>query len=363
MWQIAFLSVLLFVSASPAAVRLKDLASFEGMRDNQLVGYGLVVGLNGTGDRRQTVFSTQSLANLLQRMGVAIDPTAITVKNTASVLVTAILPPFAQPGTHLDVTAAAIGDASNLQGGLLILTSMRGPNGQVYAVAQGSVVTGGFVAGKSGNSLTVNHPTTGRVLNGAIVERAAPSVTPTGPLHLQIHQADFTTASRIAKAISAKFGSPNVAVAVNSALVNINIPPDFAGRSVDFIGELELLTVEVDRVTKVVVNERTGTIVMGKDVRIAPVAILQGGLSVEIATALEVSQPLPLSNGGKTEVVPQVAVDAKDAHPKGIVLKKGATVEELMKSLAAIGSTARDVIAVLQSLKAAGALEAELEVI
>jgi flagellar P-ring protein FlgI len=346
-----------------AAVRLKDLASFEGMRENQLIGYGLVVGLNGTGDRRQTVFSTQSLANLLQRMGVSIDANAITVKNTASVLVTATLPAFAQPGTHLDVTAAAIGDASNLQGGLLILTSLRGPNGQVYAMAQGSVVTGGFVAGKAGNNVMVNHPTTGRVLNGAIVERAAPSVAPTGPLHLQIHQADFTTASRVAKAISARFNTPGVAVAVNSALVNVTVPKEYAERAVDFIGELELLTVEVDRVTKVVVNERTGTIVMGKDVRIAPVAILQGGLSVEITTSLDVSQPAPFSNNGKTEVIPQVAVDAKDAKPKGIVLKKGATVEELMKSLAAIGSTARDVIAVLESLKAAGALEAELEVI
>lgn len=345
------------------AVRLKDLATFEGMRDNQLVGYGLVVGLNGTGDRRQTVFSTQSLANLLQRMGVSIDPTSMTVKNTASVLVTATLPPFAQPGTHLDVTAATIGDASNLQGGLLVLTSLRGPNGQVYAVAQGSVVTGGFVAGKAGNSQTVNHPTTGRVLNGAIVERAAPSVTPAGPLHLQIHEADFTTAARIVQAISARFAYPGVAAAQNAALVNINIPPEFAGRPVEFISALESLTVEVDRVTKVIVNERTGTIVMGKDVRISPVAILQGGLSVEITTTLDVSQAAPFASGGKTEVIPQTSVDARDAKPRGIVLKKGATVEELMKSLAAIGSTARDVIAILQSLKAAGALEAELEVI
>jgi flagellar P-ring protein precursor FlgI len=360
---LAIVLQMFYPGTAPSAVRLKDLASFEGMRENQLVGYGLVVGLNGTGDRRQTVFSTQSLANMLQRMGVSVDATAITVKNTASVLVTGILPPFAQPGTHLDVTAAAIGDASNLQGGLLILTSLRGPNGQVYAVAQGSVVTGGFVAGKAGNSQTVNHPTTGRVPNGAIVERAAPSVAPAAPLHLQIHQADFTTASRIVKAISLRFGSPGVASALNSALISVNMPPEFAGRSVEFISELESLTVEVDRVTKVVVNERTGTIVMGKDVQIAPVAILQGGLSVEITTSLDVSQPAPFAPNGKTEVIPQVAVDAKDAKPRSIVLRKGATVEELMKSLAAIGSTARDVIAILQSLKAAGALEAELEVI
>jgi flagellar P-ring protein FlgI len=345
-----------------AAVRLKDIASFEGMRDNQLVGYGLVVGLNGTGDRKQSVFSAQSLTNLLQRMGVSIDPTTITVKNTASVIVTATLPAFSQPGTKIDVTAATIGDASNLQGGLLVMTTLRAPNGQAYAVAQGGVVTAGFSTGRGGNSQTVNHPTVGRVPNGAIVERTPPTVAPSGQLRLQVHEADFTTAGRIAEAINKHFQSTEVARADNSALVSVTMPKDYKGGAVMFMAELEALKVDVDRVTKVIVNERTGTIIMGKEVRIAPVAILQGNLAVEIKTEKEVSQPLPLSNG-KTEVVPQVSVGTKEEKARNVVLKNGATVEELVQALTAIGSTARDVIAILQSLKAAGALEAELEVI
>jgi flagellar P-ring protein precursor FlgI len=355
--------LLLLAPSVSGAVRIKDIASFEGMRDNQLVGYGLVVGLNGTGDRKQSVFSSQSLANMLQRMGVAIDPTTITVKNTAAVIVTAILPAFAQPGMKIDVTAAAIGDASNLQGGLLVLTSLRAPNGQAYAEAQGDVVTAGFSTGRGGNSQTVNHPTVGRVPNGAIVERPPPTVTPSGQLRLQIHQADFTTAGRIAEAINTHFQSPDVAKAENSALVNITMPKDFRGGSVVFMGELESLKVEVDRVTKVIVNERTGTIIMGKEVRIAPVAILQGNLAVQIKTEKEVSQPSPLSRTGNTAVVSQTAVTAKEEKARNVVLSNGATVEELVQALTAIGSTARDVIAILQSLRAAGALEADLEVI
>ncbi len=355
------LCAVLSVPAASGASRLKDLASFEGMRDNQLVGYGLVVGLAGTGDRRQAVFAAQSLTNLLQRMGVSVDPGALTVKNTAAVMVTATLPPFAQPGTRIDVTAAALGDAPNLQGGLLVLTSLRGANGQVYAVAQGAVVTGGFVAGKGGNSQTVNHPTVGRVPNGAIVERAPPSVAPGDHLKLQIKQADFTTAARVSAAINKRF-TANTAKAENSALVNVSVPEEFHGKPIEFMAELEVLTVEVDRAARVIVNERTGTIVMGKEVRISPVGILQGNLNVEIKTLLDVSQPAPLSQG-KTTVTPEVVVDAKEEKARNVVLKQGATVEELVRALTAIGSTARDVVAILQSLRAAGALEAELEVI
>ncbi len=347
--------------AASGASRLKDLASFEGMRDNQLVGYGLVVGLAGTGDRRQAVFAAQSLTNLLQRMGVSVDPGALTVKNTAAVMVTATLPPFAQPGTRIDVTAAALGDAPNLQGGLLVLTSLRGANGQVYAVAQGAVVTGGFSAGKGGTSQTVNHPTVGRVPNGAIVERAPPSVAPGEHLKLQIKQADFTTAARVSAAINKRF-TAQTAKAENSALVNVSVPEEFRGKPIEFMAELEVLTVEVDRAARVIVNERTGTVVMGKEVRISPVAILQGNLNVEIKTLLDVSQPAPLSQG-KTTVTPEIAVDAKEEKARNVVLKQGATIEELVRALTAIGSTARDIVAILQSLKAAGALEAELEVI
>jgi flagellar P-ring protein precursor FlgI len=344
--------------------RLKELVSLEGVRDNQLIGYGLVVGLNGTGDHRQTLFPAQSLANLLQQMGVAVDPTAIRVANTAGVMVTATLPPFAQPGMHIDVTAAAIGDASNLQGGLLLLTSLKGVDGQVYAISQGSVVTGGFSAGKSGNAQTVNHPTVGRIPGGATIERLGPSVAPNGRVKLQLLQPDFTTALRISAAINEKFangGSP-LSRPENSALVAVTIPPDYATRAVEFIAEIEALQVQADRPAKVIINERTGTIVMGKEVRVSPVAIMHGNLTVEIQTINTVSQPAPLSQG-QTAVVPQVTLGAKEEKSRSLVLKQGATVEELVRALGSIGSTPRDVIAILQSLRAAGALEADIVVL
>ncbi len=365
--MIPYLAALLFlaVELQTPSTRLKELVSLEGVRDNQLVGYGLVVGLAGTGDRQLTVFSAQSLTNLLQQMGVSVPASAILVKNTAAVMVTATLPPFAQPGMHIDVTTAAMGDASNLQGGLLILTSLKGVDGQVYAVAQGSVVTGGFGAGRGGgNSQTVNHPNVGRVPGGANVERPAPSIVPTSQVKLQLHEPDFTTALRVSAAINEKFESSGKPLAKpeNSAVVTVTIPPDYADRAVEFVAELESLEVKADRPARVVINERTGTIVMGKEVRVSPVAIMHGNLTVEIQTQETVSQPGPLSNG-TTAVVPQVRVNAKEEKARSIVLNRGATVEELVRALGAIGSTPRDVIAILQSLHAAGALEADIDVI
>jgi len=350
---------------SQAATRIKDLVSIEGVRDNQLVGYGVVVGLNGTGDRQQTVFSVQSLTNILQRMGVTVPPTGIIVHNTASVLITATLPPFSQSGEKLDVDVAAIGDATNLQGGLLILTALRGANGKVYAVAQGSVVTGGFVAGRGGNSQTVNHPTVGRVIDGAIVEQAPPTVAPTNALDLQLRRPDFATASRMVEMINKRFesnGQPTAA-ASNSGHVNVRVPAAYAGRPVEFIAAVEDLRVDVDHAAKIAINERTGTVVLGGDLRIAPAAILQGSLSVQIQTDYAVSQPAPFSSGGQTTVVPQVNVGVNEDKAKNIVLKNGATVDELVRSLMAIGSTPRDIIAIIQSLKAAGAIDAEVEVL
>jgi flagellar P-ring protein FlgI len=354
---------LLAAQLVPAATRLKDLASLEGVRDNQLVGYGLVVGLAGTGDRRQTVFSAQSLTNMLERMGVSVSPTAIRVNNTAGVMVTATLPPYAQPGAKIDITAAAIGDASNLQGGLLVLTPLRGADGTVYAVAQGPVVTGGFVAKGGGSQQTVNHPTVGRVPSGAMVERAAPTPLPGHRVRLQLRQADFTTAARIAEAVNKSLANGVVllARAESSGVVSVDIPPAWSERPIEFVSQLENLSVEADRAARVVVNERTGTILIGKDVHIAPVAIMHGNLTVEIQTSLLVSQP-PALSGGTTEVVPQTTVGVKDEKTRNLVLKQGATVEELVRALSAIGSSARDIIAILQNLRAAGALEAELEV-
>jgi flagellar P-ring protein FlgI len=352
------------LGASNEPTRLKDLVSIEGVRDNQLVGYGVVVGLNGTGDSRQTVFSAQSLTNLLQRMGVVVSPTLILVRNTAATIVTADLPPFAQPGTRIDISVGAVGDSTNLQGGILVLTPLKASNGDVFAVGQGSVITGGFVAGKGGSTKGLNHPTAGRIPNGAIVEKLAPSVAPQGHIKLQLRRADFITAARIMAAINQKFGSAatHPAHADNSALVSVDVPAAYRSNTVEFLSTLEELRVETDRPARIVIDERTGTIVMGKEVRIAPVAILHGALTVEIQTTLNVSQPPPLSTG-QTTVTPDVNVTAKEDKAKNIVLEQGASVEELVRALTAIGSTARDIIAILQNLKAAGALEAEVEVI
>lgn len=349
------------VSAAP--VRLKDLVSIEGVRENQLVGYGIVIGLAGTGDKQTTIFTNQSVANMLERMGVAISPTTIKVANVASVIVTATLPAFAQPGTKIDATASAIGDAKNLQGGVLLMTSLRGANGQTYAVAQGPVVTGGFVAGRGGASQTVNHPTVGRIPEGATVERAAPSVEPTAVIRLQLRNADFATSSRIADALNQKFGAATqIAHADNAALVTVSAPAAWKDKVTEFIASIEDVQIEVDRSARIVVNERTGTIVMGNDVRVSPVAILHGNLTVEIQTHLLVSQPNALAQG-TTQVVPEQTVTAKDEAAHNVVLKEGATVEELVRALTAIGSTARDIIAILENLRAAHALNADIEVI
>jgi flagellar P-ring protein FlgI len=363
--HLLLLSLLLLTPKSvPALTRLKDLASIEGVRDNQLLGYGLVVGLAGTGDKQQTVFSAQSLTNLLQRMGVTVSPTAITVKNTAAVLVTATLPPFAQPGMKIDVTVSSIGDAANLQGGLLVMSPLRAADGQVYAVAQGPLLTGGFAAGGAGTTKVVNHPTVGRIPEGGLVERTAPSSEPKSEIKLQLKRMDFGTANLIVDAINKKYSMLLVppARADNGSLVTVTVPRSFQARPVQFISELEDISVEPQRSSRIVVNERTGTIVMGKEVHIAPVAIMHGNLTVEVQTTFNVSQPEPLSKG-ETTVTPQTEVAAKEEKAKNVILKEGATVEDLVRGLTAIGSTPRDIIAILQDLRAAGSLDADLEVI
>jgi flagellar P-ring protein precursor FlgI len=351
-------------AGTETGVRLKSLVSIEGVRGNQLVGYGLVVGLNGTGDKQQTLFPVQSLINMLERMGVnmsSLPSGSITVKNTAAVIVTATLPPFGQAGTLVDATVGAVGDASNLQGGLLVLTTLRGVNGQVYATVQGTVITAGFVAGRSANSTSVNHPTAGRIPNGVTIERPAPSVAIGSVIKLQLNEADFETSVRISAAVNEHFHSVNpVAHAENSALVSISLPEDYKARPIEFVAEVESLLVEPDRVARVVINERTGTVVLGAEVHISPVAIIHGNLTVAIRT-----RPLVVPGGllGASTTVPETTVAARDDKSRNLVLKEGATVEELVRALASIGSTTRDVVAILESLKAAGALEAELEVI
>jgi flagellar P-ring protein precursor FlgI len=345
---------------SSRRVRIREITTVEGMRENSLIGYGLVVGLHGTGDQKQTVFTTQMLANVMLRMGMQIAPAGITVKNIAAVFVTSSLPAFTRAGTQMDVVVSSIGDAKSLEGGTLLLTSLHGEDGQIYATAQGPLAIGGYSAGGGGVSKQLNHPTVGRIANGGIAERdVAPDLHNLASLSLLLREADFANAELIALRINAEFGHPLAAVAdsrrIEISCTGQNIPA--------MLARIQSLPVEVTSPTRVVVNEKTGTIVMGRDARLGAVSILQGSLSVEIATSFEVSQPNPLSKNGETTVVPQTTLNAKDGLVKRIELNEGATVEQLVNGLQAIGASARDVVSILQGLKAAGALQAELEVL
>lgn len=359
-------TLLLAPFETPGAVKptlkIRELASVEGVRDNQLMGYGLVLGLNGTGDKRQTVFSAQSMANLLERMGVSVAPTAFQVRNMAAVVVTATLPPYAQTGSRVDITVSAIGDASNLQGGILILTPLKGADGLVYVAAQGPVVTGGFSAGKGGNSQTVNHPTVGRIVAGGLVERIVPTSALDGAeLRLQVRRPDSAGAARMALVINDHFKEP-LAKAINPGLVSVTVPASFASKRVEFLGQIQDLSLDSETHSKIIINERTGTIILGKDLPIAPVSILHGSLSVEIQTQFTVSQPNELA-AGQTAIVPEQKVRAKEEKARNVTLQQGATVEDLVRGLQAIGATPRDIIAILDGLRSSGALVAEIEVI
>lgn len=343
-------------------VRVKDVAEIEGVRGNQLIGYGLVIGLNRTGDRvQQNLYARQSLQNLLERMGMTTTVDTLKPENIATVIVTATLPPFARQGSKIDVTVSSLADARSLQGGTLILTPLKGIDGQVYAMAQGPMSIGGIAAGGEGNSVAINHPTVGRVPNGGMVERVvAASLAAGGALTLVLRQEDFTTASRLGRAINQKFGA-NTAHAVDGRNVDVKIPADRREDTVGFIAELESLRLETDAVAKIIINERTGTIIMGRDVRISSVAISQGGLTVRIGTEYDVSQPSVLSKGGETAVVPRTTVEVTERKPQSVVLPDGATVDEVVRGLRAVGVSARDIISILQAIKSAGALSADLE--
>jgi len=344
-------------------VQIRDLATIEGVRENPLVGYGMVVGLAGTGDRRQTVFSTQTLGNILLKMGVTIPAAAVSVKNVAAVFVTSSLPPFSRPGTQIDVTVSSIGDATSLEGGTLLLAPLYAADGQVYAEAQGPVTLGGYSAGRSGNTKQVNHPTAGRVPNGGLVERdASLDLRKLSTIALLAREPDFRTTRDMAAAINHEAGGA-VATAIDGRRVELSsLPP--AGVP-ELLARLLSLRVEIHPHAKVVVSERTGTIVMGRDVRLTAVSILHGDLTVEISTEYQVSQPNSFTSkeGGETVVVPQTTVEAKEEKVKHIELGEGASVQQLVDGLQAIGATARDVVAILQAIKAAGALQADLEVI
>jgi flagellar P-ring protein precursor FlgI len=341
--------------------RVKDIASIEGIRDNQLVGYGIVVGLQGTGDSQQTTFPTQTLAATLLRMGVSVPAASIRVQNLAAVFVEATLPPFAQPGTKLDVTVSSAGDARSLEGGLLLMTPLYGADGKIYAQGQGPLVVGGYSVSVNGNTKQYNHPNTARVPYGAIVERGVPlDLTGRNKFSLLLNDADFKTAEAVSQAINRELGR-QAAHALDSRQIDLSV---MHGEDVpELLAQVESVEVPVFPRAKVVVNERTGTVVIGGTVVLQPVSILHGGLAINVVSQFEVSQPNAFSSGGTSQVVQQTSVTARDKPVNRIELKQGATVDDLVRSLQTIGASARDVISILQAMKSAGALEAEIVVL
>lgn len=343
--------------------RLKDLVSIEGISPAPLVGYGLVVGLNKTGDRRQTIFSTQTLANMLSRFGIIVDAEEIKVENIAAVLVTAELSPFQRTGARVDVTASSIGDARSLQGGTLLPTTMRGPAGEVIALAQGPLSIGGFGGGGGGTSVQVNHLTVGRIPGGAIVQ-ADPGMVlpPSATLALALREPDFVTASRVANVINSHLGTP-AARAIDAGSVALAVPDRYVNNLPILMAELENLTVETDVVARVVINERTGTVVVGGNVQLSPAAVAHGNLSVQVTTRYDVSQPAPFSRGGETVVVPNQQVQIEEGTQQLVAMPEGASLDSVVGALNALGASPRDIIAIVQALKAAGALKAEIVIL
>ncbi|HYE49300.1 MAG TPA: flagellar basal body P-ring protein FlgI [Azospirillaceae bacterium] len=352
--------------ALPAAAqsRLKDIADVEGVRDNMLVGYGLVVGLNGTGDTiNNSPMTEQSLIGMLERMGVNVRGQTLRSKNVAAVMVTATLPPFATQGTRIDVSVGTLGDSKSLLGGTLLVTPLMGADGEVYAVAQGAVAVAGFSAQGAAASVTRGVPTAGRIAGGAIVEREIAFDLAEMPyVRLALRNPDFTTAMRVSEAINGGFGA-NTARATDPASVMVAVPAARRADLVGFIRDMEQLRVTPDQPARVVIDEASGVIVMGENVRISTVAIAQGNLTIRITETPQVSQPGPLSQGGQTVVVPRTQIEVDEGADKKLaVLPAGVSLQELVQSLNALGIGPRDMISILQSIKAAGALQAEIEV-
>lgn len=352
------------VRADTSTVRLKDIASLRGVQPMPLIGYGLVVGLNKTGDRRQTIFSAQTLANMLQRFGLLVPGATLRVEDVAAVFVTAELQPFVREGGRLDVTVSAVGDARSLQGGTLLATALRGTDGTVYALAQGQLTLGGFGGGRGGNSVQVNHLTAGRVPGGGLVQFApvSPLTAPQDKVQLALHDPDFTSANRLADAINAELG-PGAASALDAGTVSVQVPSVYRASLASFMARLEPLPLSVDTPARVVINERTGTVVIGQDVRLSAAGVAHGNLSVRISTKYNVSQPAPFSKQGETVVVPDVKTEIDEGDNKLIALEEGTTLDIVVRALNALGATPRDIIAIVQALKAAGALKAEIVVL
>lgn len=350
-------------ASAGATSRIKDLVEFEGIRENQLVGYGLVVGLDGTGDSlNNTPFTRQSLQGMLERLGINTRDTNLRIANIAAVMVTGNLPAFATQGTRMDISVSAMGDATSLQGGTLLVTPLHGADGEVYAVAQGPVAISGFKAEGQASTITRGVPTAGRIANGAIIEREIRfRLAEQQALRLALRNPDLTTARRIATAINA-FTAHYAARTLDPGTVRLEIPPHYNGNLVALLSDIEQLRVEPDIAARVVIDERTGIIVMGRDVRVSTVAIAQGNLTVTVTETPQVSQPNPLSEG-ETTVVPRTRISAEDDGTRGLsIVPEGITLRDLVDGLNALGISPRDMITILQAVKASGALQAEIEV-
>jgi flagellar P-ring protein precursor FlgI len=352
-----------FPVTSSEGARIKDIAYFKGGRTNQLIGYGLIVGLDGTGDKDQTRFTNTTLSNLLDNMRIKVDPLAIKVKNVAAVMVTANLSPFLRNGSRIDCQVSSVGDAKSLQGGTLLMTPLQGPDSQIYAVAQGPIVLGGYrYSGASGSKVEKNHPTVGLISEGAIVEREIPShLGESNQMQLSLKTPDFTTAIKMAQTINSAMGG-SFAHALDAGTIKLETPPLFENRSIEMISQIENLQVQPEQIAKVIVNERTGTVVMGANVRISPVAVAHGNLTVQVTETPTASQPLPFSRG-QTVVLPDTQINVQEQKAALRMVGGETTIAQLVKGLNAIGVTPRDLISILQSIRASGALQADLEII
>ncbi len=359
------LMTLFFIVISPSeskAVRVKDMAHIQGSRQNQLIGYGVVTGLFGTGDSTANVMTLQTVANFMNRFGLTLSNADIKANNSAVVIVTADLSPFLRTGSRIDVNVASMGDCKSLQGGVLMQTPLVGADGQVYAVAQGALALSGYTEGTANASFQKNHPTVGLISDGALVEREVPSdlVTQANTLDISLHEPDFTTAARMAEVLNHRFTT--IAMAIDAGTVRLNVPPDFIDRSkqVQFISQLENLEVEPDGVTRIVINERTGTIVANSRIRVSSVAVAHGNLTISIVTSQQVSQPNPFSTTGTTTTTTSTTADIKEEKALLVPLPELPTVDKVAQALNSLGATPRDMIAIFQALKQAGALQAEL---
>ena len=360
------LTVLILLSYVTCAsgARIKDIASLKGVRSNQLIGYGLVIGLDGTGDSTQTKFTTQTLVNMMERLGIHALSDKVKVSNVAGVMVTASLPPFAKKGSTLDVLVSSIGDAKSLQGGTLVMTPLKGADNNVYAIAQGALLVGGFASsGAAGGGVSKNHPTVARIPGGALIEREVPfDFNSLKDITIALDNPDFTTALRVSNAINSQMKAIS-ATPVDAGTVKINIPGNYDGNHVSLVASLEQIEIQPDTQAKIVLSERTGTVIMGEKVMISPVAIAHGNLSVEIKEKKNVSQPAPFSQG-QTVTTPETDVNISEEKKQLLVVSpEKADLGSVVKALNAIGVSPRDLITVFQAIKASGALQAELEII